>query len=109
MRIIDPIPYPYIKRFNFYRYPAPLMVRIADLSKDVAKNYREQKKSKLQRTFVSATDAAENKISKLIKTLNIKSETIAFCRAKKNRSWNLHIKSTKINVLKRHNVLITFI
>lgn len=40
------------------------MARIAELSKDVAKDYREEKKTKLQRTFVSAADAAETKISK---------------------------------------------
>lgn len=37
------------------------MVRIAELSKDVAKDYREVKKTKLQRTFVSAKNAAESK------------------------------------------------
>lgn len=41
------------------------MIRIAELSKDIAKKYRENKKNKLQRTFVSASNAAENKISKL--------------------------------------------
>jgi hypothetical protein len=45
-------------------YPAALMARIAELSKDVAKKYRERKKTKLQRTFVSASNAAENKIKK---------------------------------------------
>lgn len=40
------------------------MLRVAELSKDVAKKYREVKKTKLQRTFVSASNAAENKISK---------------------------------------------
>lgn len=39
------------------------MVRIAELSKDVAKNYRETKKTKLQRTFVTASNAAESKVS----------------------------------------------
>lgn len=42
-------------------YPAPLMVRIAELSKDVAKQYREVKKTRLQRTFVSGSSAAEQK------------------------------------------------
>lgn len=37
------------------------MVRIAELSKEVAKEYREDKKNKLQRTFVSGTSAAESK------------------------------------------------
>ncbi|KAJ8952103.1 hypothetical protein NQ314_007596 [Rhamnusium bicolor] len=45
-------------------YPNALMVKIAELSKDVAKQYRETKKTKLQRTFVSASNAAENKIKK---------------------------------------------
>lgn len=46
-------------------YPAAVMARIAELSKEVAKQYREVKKTKLQRTFVTASNAAENKISTL--------------------------------------------
>ncbi|KAG5891024.1 hypothetical protein JTB14_035216 [Gonioctena quinquepunctata] len=45
-------------------YPAPLMARVAELSNDVAQQYREIKKTKLQRTFVSASNAAENKIKR---------------------------------------------
>lgn len=41
------------------------MIRIAELSKDIAKNYRDSNKDKLKRTFVSASNAAESKISKL--------------------------------------------
>lgn len=46
-------------------YPAPVMVRIAELIKevDMIKKYREQKKTKLQRTFVSGSNAAESKFS----------------------------------------------
>lgn len=44
-------------------YPAELMVKIAALSEDVAKNYREKKKTKLQRTFVTASNAAENRFT----------------------------------------------
>lgn len=40
------------------------MIRVAELSKDVAQNYRESNKDKLKRTFVSASNAAESKISK---------------------------------------------
>ncbi|XP_018325780.1 partner of xrn-2 protein 1-like [Agrilus planipennis] len=47
-------------------YPAPLMIRIGELSKDVAKKYRDIKKTKLQRTFVTASSAAENKYSGLL-------------------------------------------
>lgn len=50
---------------SFNRYPAPLMVRIAELSKDVAKEYREIKKTKLQRTFVTASNAAESKATRM--------------------------------------------
>lgn len=39
------------------------MVRIAELSKEVAKDYRDSQKNKLKRTFVTASNAAENKIS----------------------------------------------
>jgi len=45
------------------RYPEPLMQRIASLSRDVAKTYREIKKTKLQRTFVSAKNAASSRYS----------------------------------------------
>lgn len=54
--------YSYKTCFRF-SYPAPLMIRIAELSKDVAKTYREIKKTKLQRTFVSASNAAESKVA----------------------------------------------
>ncbi|ENN80150.1 hypothetical protein YQE_03414, partial [Dendroctonus ponderosae] len=49
-------------------YPTPVMIRIAELSKDIAKNYRESQKNKLKRTFVSASNAAENKIKKRTST-----------------------------------------
>ncbi|KAK9885474.1 hypothetical protein WA026_010966 [Henosepilachna vigintioctopunctata] len=39
-------------------YRAPLMIRISKLSEDVAKQYREIKKTKLQNTFVTASCAA---------------------------------------------------
>ncbi|XP_017780533.1 PREDICTED: uncharacterized protein LOC108565530 [Nicrophorus vespilloides] len=42
-------------------YPKEIMVRVAELSKDIAAKYRESKKTKLQRTFVSAKNAAESR------------------------------------------------
>lgn len=42
------------------------MVRIAELSKEVAKEYRDSKKDKLKRTFVTASTAAESKISEFL-------------------------------------------
>ncbi|KAF5287732.1 hypothetical protein FQA39_LY15752 [Lamprigera yunnana] len=46
-------------------YPAQVMIRLVELIKevDLVKKYREKKKTKLQRTFVSASNAAENKFS----------------------------------------------
>ena len=38
------------------------MDTIAELSQDVAKDYRERQKMKLQRTFVKASDAASSKV-----------------------------------------------
>ncbi|XP_015598689.1 NF-kappa-B-repressing factor isoform X2 [Cephus cinctus] len=44
------------------RYPEETMQMIAELSQDVAKDYREKQKTKLQRTFVKASDAASAKV-----------------------------------------------
>ncbi|CAH2084015.1 unnamed protein product [Euphydryas editha] len=43
------------------RYPVEVMREVANLSHDVAQQYRKYKKTKLQRTFVSASDAAEDR------------------------------------------------
>ncbi|KAJ8704508.1 hypothetical protein PYW07_011696 [Mythimna separata] len=43
------------------RYPAPVMQQIAQLSFEVGQKYKEKKKTKLQRTFVSASTAAEDR------------------------------------------------
>ncbi|XP_050558336.1 uncharacterized protein LOC118279730 [Spodoptera frugiperda] len=43
------------------RYPPPVMQQIAQLSFEAGRQYREKKKSKLQRTFVSASTAAEDR------------------------------------------------
>nr|CAD7458721.1 unnamed protein product [Timema tahoe] len=40
------------------RYPEKTMQRVAALSKGIVDNYREKQKSRLQRTFVQASDAA---------------------------------------------------
>lgn len=39
------------------------MKRVAELSEGVVEDYREAKRTKLQRTFVKASDAAESKFS----------------------------------------------
>ncbi|CAG5106068.1 Similar to NKRF: NF-kappa-B-repressing factor (Homo sapiens) [Cotesia congregata] len=43
------------------KYPKETMDLVAELSQDVAKEYREKQRSKLQRTFVKASDAASSK------------------------------------------------
>ncbi|XP_008475942.1 uncharacterized protein LOC103512925 [Diaphorina citri] len=44
------------------RYPDAVMKQIEELSQGIADDHREQKKSKLQRTFVQASEAAESKV-----------------------------------------------
>lgn len=43
------------------RYPQATMDLVAELSQDVAAEYREKQKTKLQRTFVKASEAASSK------------------------------------------------
>ncbi|XP_011305909.1 NF-kappa-B-repressing factor-like [Fopius arisanus] len=47
------------------RYPKETMDLIAELSEDVAKDYRARQQTKLQRTFVKASDAASSKVKGL--------------------------------------------
>lgn len=47
-----------------YRYPAETMTLIAELSKDVAADFRKGREGKLKRTFVAASNAAAAKFSK---------------------------------------------
>lgn len=44
------------------RYPKETMELIAELAQDIVADYREKQKSKLQRTFVKASDAASSKV-----------------------------------------------
>ncbi|KAI5718240.1 hypothetical protein M8J77_018513 [Diaphorina citri] len=44
------------------RYPDAVMKQIEELSQGIADDHGEQKKSKLQRTFVQASEAAESKV-----------------------------------------------
>lgn len=46
------------------RYPLETMERIKELSQGIADEYRNSRKNKLQRTFVSASDAAASKVQK---------------------------------------------
>lgn len=46
----------------FYRYPEKTMRLVAQLSNGVADEHREKMKTKLQRTFVQASDAASTKV-----------------------------------------------
>ncbi|KAL0859094.1 hypothetical protein ABMA27_010937 [Loxostege sticticalis] len=43
------------------RYPSELMLEVSRLSQEIVQSYRNSKKNKLQRTFVSASTAAEDR------------------------------------------------
>ncbi|KAG7197024.1 hypothetical protein KM043_017558 [Ampulex compressa] len=47
------------------RYPKETMQLIVELAKDVAAEYREKQKTRIQRTFVKASDAASSKVKGL--------------------------------------------
>ena len=49
------------------RYPKETMQLIAELAKDIVGDYREKQKTKLQRTFVKASDAASSKVKGISK------------------------------------------
>lgn len=59
--------------FSFYecilhlRYPKETMQLIAELAQGIVGDYREKQKSKLQRTFVKASDAASSKVKGISK------------------------------------------
>ncbi|XP_016908981.2 NF-kappa-B-repressing factor [Apis cerana] len=44
------------------RYPKETMQLVAELAQDIVSEYREKQKTKLQRTFVKASDAASSKV-----------------------------------------------
>ncbi|XP_038221396.1 partner of xrn-2 protein 1-like [Zerene cesonia] len=49
------------------RYPPATMKRIAKLAEKVSAKYKESRKNKLKRTFVQASDAAEQKAKRSFK------------------------------------------
>ncbi|KAG6465929.1 partner of xrn-2 protein 1-like isoform X1 [Manduca sexta] len=49
------------------RYPPQTMKRIAKLAEKVSAKYKESRKNKLKRTFVEASDAAEQKAKRTFK------------------------------------------
>lgn len=48
----------------FFRYPKETMDLVEDLSYGIVQPYREEQKSRLQRTFVSGSDAAGAKVNR---------------------------------------------
>ncbi|KPJ05359.1 PREDICTED: uncharacterized protein LOC106125988 [Papilio xuthus] len=49
------------------RYPPLTMKRVAKLAEKVSKKYKESRQNKLKRTFVQASDAAEQKAKRTFK------------------------------------------
>ncbi|XP_018307558.1 NF-kappa-B-repressing factor isoform X1 [Mycetomoellerius zeteki] len=59
------------------RYPQETMNLVKELSQDVAAEYREKQKKKLQRTFVEASEAASSKVKGCaVKTSTVTEESI---------------------------------
>ena len=50
-----------------FRYPKAVMELIEELSHGIVEPYREKQKSRIQRTFVSGSDAAGAKVTKGIR------------------------------------------
>ena len=48
----------------FYRYPDNVMVQVSHLARDLGKEYQLKRKDKLKRTFVTASNAAEDKVKR---------------------------------------------
>lgn len=55
---------------NFQRYPSETMELIERLTEGLADDLRKNRKRKIQRTFVGASDAAEAKAKRLSKGLD---------------------------------------
>lgn len=53
------------------RYPQQTMDLVDELSRDVAAEYRERQKKKLQRTFVEASEAASSKVKGIKKNCEL--------------------------------------
>ncbi|KAJ0184379.1 hypothetical protein K1T71_000802 [Dendrolimus kikuchii] len=49
------------------RYPAETMKRVSKLAEKVSAKYRESRRNKLKRTFMQASDAAEQKAKRTFK------------------------------------------
>lgn len=49
------------------RYPKETMQLVAELAQDIVSEYRKKQKTKLQRTFVKASDAASSKVKGISK------------------------------------------
>lgn len=47
-----------------FRYPDETMKTVAELSHDIIGEFRERQKTRLQRTFVGAADAASAKVNR---------------------------------------------
>ena len=51
-------------KFVLLRYPKPVMELIEELSFGIAQPFRDQQKERIQRTFISGSDAAETRLKR---------------------------------------------
>ena len=50
--------------YYVFRYPKPVMELIEELAFGIAQPFRDQQKERIQRTFVSGSDAAEARLKR---------------------------------------------
>lgn len=53
-----------INSLHNFRYPDETMKTVAELSEDIIGEFRDRQKTRLQRTFVGAADAASAKVNR---------------------------------------------
>lgn len=91
------------------RYPQETMDLVKELSQDVAAEYREKQKKKLQRTFVEASEAASSKVKGCVaKTSNVTESSVSNTSSHILNTDNLSCKkhrSMKIKKLETSRIL----
>nr|XP_003699363.2 PREDICTED: NF-kappa-B-repressing factor [Megachile rotundata] len=78
------------------RYPKETMQLIAELAQDIVGDYREKQKTKLQRTFVKASDAASSKV----KGLNAPTSTNKFDTKAQSTSSSSELRPNQVKKIK---------
>ncbi|KAK3931729.1 NF-kappa-B-repressing factor [Frankliniella fusca] len=98
----------YNVEFMGCRYPEKIMRLVAQLSDGVADEHREKMKSKLQRTFVQASDAASTKVKghsgRKEDTAPSQPKKINFHKASEEKTDSMHIQENQVNEIPSGNL-----